>query len=200
MKANVQLSFEDYLAAQRLTMQPARWVTFALILLFLFAVLGAILGVVAAARGDSSLLMMMVPAAALSVGVLLNQYVILPRRLRHLFSQQKDIRAPFEIELTPEAFQTTSATGHARRPWTDFVTWRENQNLFVLYYADNLFAIVPKRAFAEPNAVETIRGYLQAANVRNIQPSRSAMPCVVYLVVLLLIVVLLFQFRAASMP
>jgi hypothetical protein len=52
--------------------------------------------------------------------------------------------------------------GHATVPWSDYVKWKENDHLFLLYVSDPVFHIVPKRYFGGADDVEKLRQILKA--------------------------------------
>jgi hypothetical protein len=127
----------------------------------------------------------------------LYRYVFLPRRIRNLFSQQKELSLLTEVELTADAFQVSNAYGSSERPWSDFVMWKENQNLFTLYQSNVLFNILPKRVLTDPDQERIIQEYLTQNNVQ--QDKKRRFPLwLVLLVLAAVILTLVYQYRAIS--
>jgi hypothetical protein len=46
-----------------------------------------------------------------------------------------------------------STRGRWANEWTDFLKWRENERLFLLYTSDAAFMMLPKRAFKDAEQV-----------------------------------------------
>jgi len=49
-----------------------------------------------------------------------------------------------------------------KKPWSDFLKWKEGKTLFVVYISDNMFQLVPKRFFSLPEDVTSFRNLLNA--------------------------------------
>ena len=46
------------------------------------------------------------------------------------------------------------------QPWSHFVSWKEDRNVFLLYESDLMFSLVfPKRSM-DPETIEGLRGIL----------------------------------------
>lgn len=73
------------------------------------------------------------------------RFIVTPRRIARLFKQQKDLSAPFVIELTDETSSSHNEFGEGCLPWGTFVKWEENEKLLLLYRSDVLFHMLPKR-------------------------------------------------------
>ncbi len=97
---------------------------------------------------------------------LLYRYLLLPRRIRRIYQQQVDLQAPFSVQITPEALLFESEVGKSRRPWSDFVKWKENDDLLLLYYSDVLFTVLPKRIFTDEAQITQVRTALHKHGVQ----------------------------------
>ncbi len=167
MRINAQLSWTDYLKAQYLHMRPGtlggimRYV-----LLGLFFVLLIVAGMASALAvgGWSESWPFLVPILLLIVVIPLYFYVFLPRRVRHLFEQHKELGAPLEHEITPEGLMTSSQYGNSNRPWDIFRKWKESKDLLLLYITDVQFIMMPKR-FCTPEQLAALHGYLDQGKV-----------------------------------
>jgi hypothetical protein len=166
MKLNSQLAWTDYLKAQYLHMRPGTLGGVLRYVFLGFIVLIAIAGMapVIAAGGWSESWPFFIPIFLLLVLIPLYFYVFLPRRVRHLFDQNKELGAPIEHEITPEGLTTTSQYGNSSRPWSIFRKWKENKDLLVLYITDIQFIMIPKR-FCTPEQLTALHGYLDQAKV-----------------------------------
>jgi hypothetical protein len=104
--------------------------------------------------------------AALFAGILLFGYILLPRRARVLYNQQRELHEPMQIEITPDTIRFHSSFGSSTRPWGSFLKWAETPHNFLLYQSDALLNVIPKKALTEPNGQSGIRSYLHQAGVR----------------------------------
>ncbi|MGH8274673.1 MAG: YcxB family protein [Gammaproteobacteria bacterium] len=78
--------------------------------------------------------------------------VAVPKIAQKRFKQQKSLQRPYTLSWDDDTFTLQSETGISNTPWTDFLMWRESENLFVVYFTRGLFRIIPKRFFGEPDS------------------------------------------------
>jgi hypothetical protein len=85
------------------------------------------------------------------LGALLGQWwddrIGLPNKVRKLYGQFKGISEPREISWTPEFVESRSPNGQGKRKWSDYVRFRENDEVLLLYITDQLWEAFPKRCF-----------------------------------------------------
>ncbi len=98
---------------------------------------------------------------------------------------------------TETGLKMSNAFGYSERPWNSFAKWKENKNLLLLYYSDVLHILLPKRFFGDAQQVEFVRARLQENKVSIAGRSRRLM-VVVFVVLLLVMCVLIFQFRTST--
>ncbi len=174
MKLTGQLQWMDYFNAQLLHMKPKgvlkiiNYVSYAL--LGLVGILGFyLLYLFAIGEWHSSLasilFVIFIPTFFL-VFWLLFRYVLLPNRIKKLFAQQKELHVPFEMEIAESNIVVSNAYGNAVRPWKDFLKWKENEELIMLYHSDILFTIIPKRFLADPQQLEFIKSLVVKNGIR----------------------------------
>ena len=162
MKIKGQLQWTDYLNSTLLHMQPGR---LAKIVLF-----GALLLIGCAFIGGFFLLVIgqlerpvgFFFPLLIFLGIYpLYRYVLLPNRVKKIFSQQKELNSPFEMEFTDTGLVASNEFGNSNRPWGNFIKWRENKDLFILYHSDIVYTIIPKRIFTGPEQVEKVKAFLE---------------------------------------
>jgi len=84
--------------------------------------------------------------AALVLGAfVIARFVVVPRQLSRVFTQQKDLSAPFEMNLSDQEFSMRNEFGESHLPWDSFVKWKEDKEMLLLYRSDVLFHMLPKR-------------------------------------------------------
>lgn len=72
-------------------------------------------------------------------------YVYLPYRWKKLYHQQQLLHDRFRCDFTQDAMITEGVFGNSSIPWEMFHKWKEGKKLFLIYQADNLFHVIPKR-------------------------------------------------------
>lgn len=80
--------------------------------------------------------------------------LMLPGRVRKLFLQTKAALAPFNMEWDERGVSFTSENWSQKNVWSDFLKWRENEKVFLLYINNQSFRIIPLRFFADPSQFE----------------------------------------------
>ncbi|MCC4597917.1 YcxB family protein [Xanthomonas campestris pv. phormiicola] len=81
----------------------------------------------------------------------------LPRKLRRLHAQQAALRHAITYAWDETGLEVRWSGGQARRPWTDFIRYRESPQVLLLYHNDMLFDMVPTSWFADAAQREAFR-------------------------------------------
>jgi hypothetical protein len=116
----------------------------------------------------------------------LYRYVLLPNQVKKIFTQQKELNSPFELEFTDTGMTTSNEFGNSTRPWKNFIKWKENSELIMLYHSDVMYSIIPKRIFSDSQQIETFKSYLEKEKVPAAK-SRSIASCIIYIVLILVV-------------
>jgi len=90
--------------------------------------------------------------------ILMLNYLLLPRRVRRIFVQQKTLHDEVAIEWNDQSISFTSRRGASRFLWSDFLRVAENQKAIVLLQSDVLFNFIPKRVLSADD-VASIMAY-----------------------------------------
>lgn len=195
-----QYDFADFKKAQKLHSQQSRlstWIGYYVIGVLVLATFG---GGVLAITGLLPWSIEVYPALFLGVYVLF-QFVVIPHQLARVFNQQKDLSAPFEMELNDHEFSLKNQFGASHLPWNNFVKWKENKDILLLYRSDIMFNLLPKRLFRNEGELQYVLEKLRQNNVPVANRVRNSFQMVAVVVLIIVaIVVLLFQFRAQSTP
>lgn len=198
MKISGQLLWTDYLKAQFLHMRPGKAIGILRYVIYGFVALAALAGMVAGGVAESWPFFL--PILLLFVYIFAYNYVFLPRRVRRLFEQNKELGAPVEHEITPEGLITTNQYGNSNRPWSLFRKWKESKDLLMLYITDFQFILLPRRFFTDEQFA-ALHAYLdqnkvlEASRVRTNAGWRTAL----WLVLLLAMVIAFYvAFRSQT--
>lgn len=85
-----------------------------------------------------------------------------PWKAKRVFRQQRSLQLPFELSWTDEGLFSRNEQGSYNTLWSDFVRWKENDRLFLLYVSDVMFHILPKRVFPNAEALSSFRELLRS--------------------------------------
>jgi len=160
IKFGGQLTSDDYLAANKLHMRTRGWKRMLWIVFWVLLGVGALLSADIAIQDPNAglpplLLILLIAGVQLFVRLL-----YLPRHVRRVYSQQRNLQLPFESVCTDSGIESSNANSTNRLPWNHLIRWKEGPALFVVYQSDLIFNIVPKRCFAEPDLVDAFRSLL----------------------------------------
>ena len=155
-----QLTADDYIAANKLHMRKRGWKRVAWVVFWVLLGVGALLSADVAIRDPNSGLPPLLLILLIAVTQLFVRLFYLPRRVRRVYSQQRNLQLPFESVCTDSGIESTNANTSSRLPWSHLIRWKEGATLFVLYQSDLMMTMVPKRCFAQPEQVDAFRGLL----------------------------------------
>lgn len=146
------ISFSDYLSAQRLHRAASvRWYYLAALVAI---AIGA--GIYCSFSQSAGLIIASAGIGGL-VGELVVARVFLPWRVRRLYAQQKDLASPFTYSWTSAFIEARGISGHSKRAWESYAKYKEDERLFLLYHADNLFEMFPKSWFRDQSQIREFR-------------------------------------------
>lgn len=150
------IRLDDYLAAQRL--HQRRPLRRALALMAVLLLVGMPLAAFGSGDGVPLIGFVLIGAGGGGlIGLALQYGWILPRKLRRLHAQQAALRHAITYAWDENGLEVTWSGGQARRPWADFIRYRENPQVLLLYHNDMLFDVVPTSWFADAAQREAFR-------------------------------------------
>jgi hypothetical protein len=191
MSIKGQIQWTDYLQAQLLHMKSGKLMSIFLYGILSFFILIFLGGAYLAISGKFDFLSLTLPL--IFVGAfLLYRYYLLPRQVRKIFFQQKELSSPFEIEINEEGLKFSNEYGNSLRPWDHYTKWKENNELILLYHSDLVYSIIPKRFVTDPSQIEKIKNYLINYRVP-LAKARSRFSCVIYFILIIAIVWMFYQ-------
>jgi hypothetical protein len=95
-------------------------------------------------------------------------YWIVPYRMRRDFEHRPLAQIEHVYELRKDGLRLASARGESVLLWRDFIQWRANENVVLLYTAPRLFLLIPRRLAASGFPIEALQAAL-AVNVRELR-------------------------------
>lgn len=199
MKIKGQLQWTDYLNSSLLHLQPtgqAKVLGYSILIFFGFGILGSLYLSSTGRLPIGSL----VPGAIFLAFIALFRYVFLPRRVKKIFFQQQELSLPFEIEFTGNGMNATNDIGNSNRPWTNFIKWKENEELLLLYHSDVLYNIIPKRIFTDPQQIEAIKSYLINNKIPVAKSRTARVGCAIYMILIIVIIFILTVNLTSRVP
>jgi hypothetical protein len=112
--------------------------------------------------------------------------------IRRAFRRDNRLQQPFETVVSDSGIDVSSASSSSQHTWSAFTRFVETKNLFLVYQAENLVNIIPKRAFLAGEE-ESFRALLSsrlgaasAAYARKISP-RTLIFCFVVIMAAMLL-------------
>ncbi len=119
-----------------------------------------------------------------------------PYQVRHIYRQQKELSAPFEMELNDTGYALRNEYGSGLIPWKDFIKYKEDKKVILLYRTDVMFNLVPKRMLQDESQVQFIHEQLEKNGVKEARKVKSTLQLTVrtamWVVVILLLGILVY--------
>jgi hypothetical protein len=140
------ITLEDYQNANRLHRRAKGFRFFLQALVYIYIALMLAFVLFLAVRSPS--LGTILPLLIL-VGLFIFIWAYIPRRIRKVYEQQKELHLPYTMNLDEAGFHMKNEVGESNRPWNMFVKWKEDNNLIMLYHSDVLFSMISKRYLNE---------------------------------------------------
>jgi len=149
---------EDYVRAQYLHIRPRLAYKF-LGTLIMLAVFWATWYTLFGDDDESFVLAdLILPVAILYLALFFFAYI--PWKTRRTYKQQKSLQREQRMKFDEFGFSAENELGRSTTPWSDFVKWKENDHLFLLYISDPLYHMVPKRLFSDAGNADRLRQLL----------------------------------------
>ena len=84
-------------------------------------------------------------------------FVYIPWKTRRAYKQQKALQRKLSMRFEESGLSVHTEHSDGTTPWSDFLKWKENSHLFLVYLSDCLYFMIPKRMISGPDDVERIR-------------------------------------------
>lgn len=194
MKLKGQLQWSDYLNSSLLHMQPTGFVRFIVYFTIAIGILILVLAFYLAATAQVSIISL-IPVLTFVIFIPIYRYVFLPNRVKKIFSQQKELSLPYDIEISDTGMIVSNEFGTVNRPWDNFHKWKENNDLLILYHSDVLYTILPKRIFSDAAQIENVKEYL----ISNQVPVAKSRFRFVYILIVLFFIIACWMMYQSSL-
>jgi hypothetical protein len=89
-------------------------------------------------------------------------FIGIPRGVRRRFQQRKALQRPYTVDWNDEKLTVDGEDVHAGIKWADFIRWREDGELILIYSSRMSFRILPKRTFPDQSSIAELSRLLQA--------------------------------------
>jgi hypothetical protein len=121
-----QVTADEYVAAHQLHRQQRGWKRVGWVVVRVLLGVGGLLSADIAVQNPKvglTPLLLILPIAAVQLVVRL---VYLPRRVRSVYSQQRNLQLPFESVCTDTGIESSNANSINRLPWSELIRWKES--------------------------------------------------------------------------
>jgi hypothetical protein len=81
-------------------------------------------------------------------------YLLLPRRAKRLYRQQKTLQQLYRYSWTDEGLTLTTPTSTGRYAWSQFHRWADGQTAVLFSLNEQLFFFVPRRVLDDGRATD----------------------------------------------
>jgi len=160
-----ELTGADYLSAQWLHMKPRRGYRIAgYVVMGLFGVALLLVTAATIAEGDPHVLLTFCGP----VFVLAAVFASKRHQLLRIYRRQIALQGEHRIEFSSSGLRAESSRARGELSWSMFIKYREGEEMFLLYQADNLFHMLPKRWFQGSAAIQAFRDLLQGQQIRSV--------------------------------
>lgn len=68
-----------------------------------------------------------------------------PAAARRIHAQQRDLQRVVTLTADAAGLHAETETGSSRTPWSDYLRWREDERVILLYRSDAIFQFIPTR-------------------------------------------------------
>ena len=89
------------------------------------------------------------------------RYLVVPRHVRRAYHQDADLQRPLFYSWDDQVVRGRNAVGHWERPWSDYVKFKEDEDLVLLYRSSVMFELF-KKSWFESDA--DLRSFLESTH------------------------------------
>jgi len=150
--------------AQWLHMKPRRKYRIGLFVVVSVVVVALVVGVLGSiSSGDFRALFMILFLSILVVAAFARRR----SRFCQIYRNQPSLQGRHRYVFSDDKITAESPHGRGEVSWRAFTKWRENEHVLLLYQADNLFHLIPKRWFEDASiSVDELRSLLQRHSIQ----------------------------------
>jgi hypothetical protein len=157
MEVRGEFTEHDYLRAQWLHIAPRRGLrVVGYVILALFALALVLTIHRGVSEADPWRLALAIAAVVALAGLALWHRYLWGR----LYRRQPSLQGLHVYSFSHEGIVASSPHGSGQVSWSAFTKWREDSRMFLIYQADNVFHLVPKRWFADEQQISELRALL----------------------------------------
>ncbi len=91
-------------------------------------------------------------------------WLLIPRRARRLFEQQRSLHHEQHVTLKSDGFRLASVRADSFFPWNELPGWQVSRNILLIFSNDMMAYYIPRRAISDTQVSEAV-AILTAAGV-----------------------------------
>ncbi len=95
-------------------------------------------------------------------------FIVIPRKTKKTFQQMPEVSREQSISWDELAITTTNSQGNARVLFAEFHRWASNEHCVIIYPADHIFYVFPRRIFTNPHDFEALIDVFRRSGVQRI--------------------------------
>ena len=82
--------------------------------------------------------------------LILNFAVYLPWKTRRIYRQQKAMQRELTYRFDDSGVFASNENGQSTTPWQDYLKWKQNDHMILLYFSDCMYHMIPRTLFDRP--------------------------------------------------
>lgn len=94
------------------------------------------------------------------VALILNFTVYIPWNTRRVYRQQKALQRELSFGFDDAGVSISNENGQSMTPWSDYLKWKQNDQIILLYLSDCMYHMLPRRMFADSAGFESLEELL----------------------------------------
>jgi hypothetical protein len=167
MNITGKFEWQDYMQSVRLNYKTHIFTTIFWTLIFLMAIFILLFSLIFQEFSHYSIFAIILFAIIiLSIMItLVNNFIVIPINTKKYFYQDKELQIPFIMEIENETLTLKNEESVSIRKWIDFIKWRKDKNIIMLYISDIKFIMLPKRMLTQEQQ-ENIINILNKNNIK----------------------------------
>ncbi len=91
-------------------------------------------------------------------------WLLIPRRARRLFAQQRSLHHEMRLTLTPEGLKLATVRADSLYPWHELHGWQVSRDVLLIFSNDLVAYYIPRRAMSDEQLTQAV-AILTAAGV-----------------------------------
>ena len=90
------------------------------------------------------------------VAFILNFTLYIPWKTKLVYRQQKALQRKLTFKFDDTGAEVSHENGQSTLPWSDYLKWKKNDHLILIYLSDCVYHMLPRRMFVDQTEFEKL--------------------------------------------